>query len=231
MPEEVILSIALVDLPFDVDDKDSMKLRDEHGESWWFLVCECDDHYVDIVQQIVMICTFQQVQALCSMKSGSSQHKDAIMSRATPKCKQVLAHASRFLGRFELTGNTPVESDSAIGLKVFDALDFADSEEYEEGRRVTLKCYANIEAFRQAVSFHSTKDQRFLEDEMYSLFICIDGNAPRGGPRPPLCGRNFYLWRRRAQRWSGTIMRLHRVPTGYFRPCCGRDDQKGRLHA
>ena len=61
MPDEGILAIALVDLPIDIDDKDGIKVREEFGRSWWFLACECDDHHVDIVQEIVAICTFQQI--------------------------------------------------------------------------------------------------------------------------------------------------------------------------
>lgn len=156
MPEEVILAIALVDLPFDVDDKGSTEMREEHGASWWFLACECDDHYVDIVQQIVMICTFEQIQELCSMKKGTGQKQDNILARATPKSKLVLSHASRFLGRFELLQNSPVDTDSSIGLNVFNAVDHAYAEENEEGRRVILRCYANIQMFTQAVSRSGT---------------------------------------------------------------------------
>lgn len=152
MPEEVILSIALVDLPFDIDDKNTMTLRDRQGGSWWFLTCECDDHYVHIVQQIVLICNFKQVRELCFAMCGPSQTKDPVISRATPKCKQVLKHALRFLGRFEFLSDSPLEEDASIGLQVFDALDFANSEENYEGRRVILKCYSNADSYLQAVS-------------------------------------------------------------------------------
>ena len=161
MPEEVILAMALVDLPFDIDDKDIIKLRDDHGGSWWFLVCECDDHYVDIVQQILMICTFQQVRELCFAKRGSKQQQDTVISRATPKCKVVLSHALRYLGRFEFLGDAPLEVDTTSGLRVFDAMDFADAEGNEEGRRVILKCYSMIDAFAKAVS--SAKNTTFPE--------------------------------------------------------------------
>lgn len=153
MPKEVILSIALVDLPFDLDDKDTITLRDKHGGSWWFLVCECDDHYVDIVQQIVMICTFHQIRELCFAVGGPGQLQDTVISRATPKCRQVLKHGLRFLGRFEFIGDLPVEVEASAGLKVFDALDYADVDGNDEGRRVVLKCYSRVESFVRAVSF------------------------------------------------------------------------------
>jgi len=157
MPPEVILAIALVDLPFDIDDKHLLMTRDDGGSSWWFLACECDDHYVDVVQQIVMICTTQQVQLLCSMKGGSKNQQQSVLSRATPKCKQVLQYAQRFMGRFEIIGDGPLECDESDGVTVFEALDYMDSENDDsDGRRVILKCYANDEAFSQIVV--STRD-------------------------------------------------------------------------
>ena len=51
MPDEVILAIALADLPMDIDDKQCTKIRKKYGGSWWFLACECDDHYLDIVKE------------------------------------------------------------------------------------------------------------------------------------------------------------------------------------
>lgn len=166
MPEEVILAIALVDLPIDIDDKDGIKVRENFGLSWWFLTCECDDHYVDIVKEVVAICTFQQIRALCFMKGGSSQNKITVISRATPKSRQVLTQALRFVGRFEFVGNEALYSDPKIGLKEFEALDFGDSSSsQEEGRRVLLKCYSEQEPFLTQVSFIyllSTDHQAFL---------------------------------------------------------------------
>jgi hypothetical protein len=183
MPDEVILAMALFDLPFDIDDKDIIKLRDDHGGSWRFLVCECDDHYVDIVQQILMICTFQQVRELCFAKRGSSQQHDTVISRATPKCKVVLSHALRFLGRFEFLGDTPLEVDSSVGLKVFDALDFADAEGNEEGRRVILKCYSVYDSFAKSVS--SGRKRKVFLFKAYNLRPCFD-HRQRSFVSPPL---------------------------------------------
>lgn len=166
MPEEVIISIALVDLPFDIDEKDNLKHREGFGESWWFLVCECDDHYVAIVQEIILVCTFRQVRELCFMERGSSQYRDAVLSRATPKCQQVLKHALRFLGRFEFIGDTAVKGDPSIGLKVFEALDFDGAIGNEEGRRVTLKCYSMAGPFNEEVS----RGQFMLQGRFFRSF-------------------------------------------------------------
>lgn len=155
VPDEVILAIALVDLPIDVDDKDGIKVREGSGGSWWFLACECDDHYIGIVQEIISICTFQQIRALCFMKGGSSHSVATVISRATPKCQHLLTQALRFVGRFEFVGNAALYSDPSIGLKEFDALDFGGSkiapDPQEEGRRVLLKCYSMKEPFLKEV--------------------------------------------------------------------------------
>lgn len=151
MPPEVVLAIGLVDLPFDIDEKDVVITREDCGGSWWFLACECDDHYADIVQQIIMICTFQQARQLSFWKGGPRKQKQTVLSRATPKCKQVLQHALRFLGRFEIIGDGPLHCDEVSGVTVFDALDFMDSVN-EGGRRVTLKCYSTEDSFSNTVS-------------------------------------------------------------------------------
>ena len=152
MPEEVILAIALVDLPIDIEDKDEARDRKELGASWWFLTCECDDHYVHIVQEIIAICTFQQIHALCFSKGSRG---GTVLSRATPKCRRILQQALRFVGRYEFVGNGAVYSDPSIGLKEFEALDFGGesaSRNDEEGRRVLLKCYSEQESFLKHVS-------------------------------------------------------------------------------
>jgi hypothetical protein len=180
MPDEGILAIALVDLPIDIDDKDGIQVREEFGRSWWFLACECDDHHVDIVQDIVAICTFQQIRALCFMKGGSSQHKGTVITRATPKCRQVLTHALRFVGRFEFVGNDAVYSDPSIGLKEFHALDFGGSSSdhnQEEGRRVLLKCYSEQEPFLKQVSFIYLSLNDFLILLALTIFF-VDCNHP-----------------------------------------------------
>ena len=170
MPEEVILSIALVDLPFDIDDKNTTTLFESKGGSWWFLACECDDQFVHIVQQIVLLCSFQQVRQLCFATCGPSTTKDSLISRSTPKCKQVLKHALRFLGRFEFLSDSPLQEDSSLGIQVFDALDFANTEQNDEGRRVILKFYSMADSFFRAVSKftkHRVDSERHLVTQPY----------------------------------------------------------------
>jgi hypothetical protein len=156
MPEEVILAIALSDLHIDINDKVGTEVREKFGGSWWFLTCECDDHYVAIVKELVSMCSFQQVRLLCLMEGGSSQNRGTVISRATPKCREVLTQAIRFVGRFEFIGNTPLYSDPDVGLKVFDALDFGgENNSDNEGNRVILKCYSMQKPFLKLVSNRS----------------------------------------------------------------------------
>jgi len=163
MPEEVILAIALVDLPIDIDDKDGIKVHEGHGESWSFLCVDNEDHMVNIVEEIVSICSFQQLQEMCFMKyhdSGST-----IVDNATPKCREVLNRALRFLGRFEFVGNGPLFSDIHTGFKAFDALDFGIDDD-DEGKRVLLECYTNEFDFENRVytMFDVELDSHFVEE-------------------------------------------------------------------
>lgn len=154
MPDEVILAIALSDLPMEIDDKQCTKIRKDFGRSWWFLACECDDHYVDLVKEILSMCSFQQVRALCFMERGSKKRRATVISRATPKCRKLLTEAIRFLGRFEFVGNTALYSDPDTGLKAFDALDFGVGKtENDVGRKVTLNSFSMEKSFLKIVSF------------------------------------------------------------------------------
>ncbi|KAG7368774.1 ankyrin repeat domain protein [Nitzschia inconspicua] len=148
MPEEVILAIALVDLPFSIDDQNGINVHEGRGGSWYFLTCESDDHMIEIVQEIVSICSFQQLRELCFMIDTNSGN--TVIERATPKCRAILSQALRFLGRFEFVGNGPILADPNTGFKAFDALDFGGDEIYE-GKRVLLECYDSEEQFEQRV--------------------------------------------------------------------------------
>lgn len=152
MPEEVILALVLVDLPIDLDEKAGIKVREGFGGSWCFLTCECDDHYLDVVEEVISICSYPQVRELCFANSGPDETGGAVITRATPKCSLALRRALRFVGRFEFLGSAALETDVALGLKVFEALDFGTGDEYfEDGRRVLLRCYSRENAYLQEV--------------------------------------------------------------------------------
>ena len=175
---EVIFAIVLVDLPVDVDDKSGVKVRQSLGDSWWFLACESDDHYFEIVQEVVGVCSFQQVRELCFMKGGTSSNGGTVISRATPKCRFLLTQALRFVGRFEFVGSSALYTDSSIGLKEFDALDFGGAtSNANEGRRVILKCYSLEESFQREVRVLIMHTVRLLIDLKYvysHLFVCLN---------------------------------------------------------
>ncbi len=161
MPEEVILAIALVDLPINIDDREGIKVFKDRGQSWSFLTCDCDDHMVHVVEEILSICSFQQLQELCFWKEDGSEQ--TVVDRATPKCREVMNQALRFLGRFEFLGEGPLFSDMQTGFKAFDALDFGAN---EEGKPVLLECYLNEFDFENRVytMFDISLESQFVEE-------------------------------------------------------------------
>jgi hypothetical protein len=149
LPREVIIALVLADLPIDLDQKDGVEIRDGFGGSWWYLNCDCDDQYVEVVEEVLSICSYGQAREICFMKSGSD---DSILSRATPKCRKALQRSLRFVGRFEFLGSLTAQSDDTLGLKVFDALDFGTHlNPIAEGRRMLLKCYAREDLYSSEV--------------------------------------------------------------------------------
>ncbi len=55
VPREVIMEIGLVDLTIDLEatGKEWLSGRDGYGASWWYLTCDCDDAYVDVVKEMI----------------------------------------------------------------------------------------------------------------------------------------------------------------------------------
>jgi hypothetical protein len=141
LPEEVILALVLVDLPFEVDDIRCEKVRDGFGSSWFYLTCECDDHYLAVVEEVLNLCSYPQIRALCF-------YNDDILSRASPKCREAMQRSLRFMGRFEFVSNSALSSPNSSGYQLFAAVDYDDRVE----RRVLLKNYTNHDLFEQEVS-------------------------------------------------------------------------------
>jgi hypothetical protein len=139
LPSEVILALVLVDLPFEVDDVHGT-IREDFGGSWFFLVCECDDQYLAVVEEVLFLCSYPQVRALCF-------YSDNILTRATPKCREAIQRSLRFLGRFEFIGSGP-DGSKADGCQIFAAIDYGGDHE----RRVVLKNYADQDLFHKEVS-------------------------------------------------------------------------------
>jgi hypothetical protein len=186
MPREVVMALALVDLPIDLAENEGVKVREESGGSWWFLACECDDYHVDLVEEIISICSYQQLRELCFMKGGPNRSCGPVISRATPQNRQVLRKALRFVGRFEFLGNSAAYTDEALGLKVFEALDFGtDSEGDGESRRVILQCYTSEDSYRQESSLllEHNLDFHFVEEisdfSVFEISTQISESSPQ----------------------------------------------------
>jgi len=145
LPPEVIMAIVLVDLPIDLDAKDTLQIREAYGASWWYLTCDCNDAYGDVVKEMMAICTYPQKRKLCFLKSN--KRGGSVIKRASPKCKLELRKALRFAGRYEFTGNSVVRAESVEGIKVFEVLDFGSDDEPIDGRIVYLKYYAQAETY------------------------------------------------------------------------------------
>lgn len=155
LPQEVILALALVDLPFDLDDSECTVRKGGYGASWFFLTCECDDHYVDIVEEIIGLCSYRQARELCFFDNRSGE---PLLVRATTKCRAVLQRTLRFMGRYEFVGSVPLEDSDEVGFnptyRLFDAIDYgSQAQPHPEGRRVVLKCYVAHDAFEEEVRF------------------------------------------------------------------------------
>ena len=143
LPREVVLALVLVDLPTEM--KPEALRTGSSGDSWWYINCDCDDHYWDIVDEVLAMCSYSQVRELCFVKDASGH---PLLSRASPKCRQLLQRALRLVGRFEFTGSAPTSPYGSAGVKVFDALDYGSRTcPYPTGRRVQLRCYSDRELF------------------------------------------------------------------------------------
>lgn len=125
-------------------------MKEKQGSSWWYLVCESDDHFVDVVDEVISMCSYAQIRELCFMEGHSGQ---TLIARATPKCRAVLQKGLRFLGRFEFVGQSALLADPSRGIKIFEAIDYGPNESpYDLAKRVILKCFSDEATFEEEVS-------------------------------------------------------------------------------
>lgn len=176
LQREIILAIAIIDLPIDLGSRQEAIMRNGFGGSWWLLVCESNDQYVDIVSEILSLCSHAQKTALCLSRASHLGTNKTAISRATPKCKQALMESLRFLGRFEFTeGEKQNDTPSNKSTHQFSAIDFGTAERpLAEGRRTSLRCYMNdveyIKETRHLQSSFLLEFQSLFEDmEFFSL--------------------------------------------------------------
>ncbi|KAL3761435.1 hypothetical protein ACHAWU_007394 [Discostella pseudostelligera] len=177
LQHEVILAISIIDLPIDLGavNGDAV-LREGFGASWWYLLCESNDEYVGVVQDILSLCSYPQKVALClAKKLGGIDKEDGSRSRtvvscATPRCEQELRKRCLFWNRFEIVGEATTKSH-AWNVQKFDAIDHGGTE-YDDpivpngGKRVSLFCYTDSKAYRKDVE-HLILHNRTLDSKQF----------------------------------------------------------------
>ena len=167
LQREIILAIAIVDLPIDLGAKEEVIHRNGFGASWWFLLCESNDQFVDIVAEILALCSHQQKMALC-LTSAEGREDDTAIAYATPLCKATLRKGLRFLGRFEFTGGPQISSSSSREVQKFNALDYGNNAS-NEVKKVSLVCFGSNDVYaREAKHLNESKlDFKFYEELRY----------------------------------------------------------------
>ena len=146
---EVILELVLADLPVYLDDKACLNLKNG-GDSWWFLACECNDRYLDVVEELISICSYQQVHTLCFMTQADS--RSTLVACASPACKEFLTVSLLFVGRFEFLESAYKAQAAIDDVRVFEALDYGrEDSPHEKGKKVALYCYTNERVYRSQV--------------------------------------------------------------------------------
>lgn len=143
------MAIVLSDLPIEIDNKDSPKQRDGFGASWWFIACDTDDHYIEIVDEVVSMCSVEQIRELAYMKNPAG---DTLVSMAAPECKEILQSSLRYIGRFEVK-EVAIADSLASGITVFEAVDYGYTEDgLEDGIDVYLKFFSDKATYETEVS-------------------------------------------------------------------------------
>ena len=122
LSDTIILALSLLDLPIDINNNvdhsttDADDDQNNYGSSWYFLTCDSNDDYINIVKEILVLCTYYQIRELCFMRGPIIRNKKqfqivngdivmnnnsedntnnivpsvfigSVISRATPKCK------------------------------------------------------------------------------------------------------------------------------------------------
>merc|ERR1712151_1194412 len=66
----IILALSLLDLPIDINNTHIIHENNDviYGASWYFLTCDSNDDYINIVKEILILCTYYQIRELCFMR-------------------------------------------------------------------------------------------------------------------------------------------------------------------
>ncbi|KAK1748926.1 ankyrin repeat domain-containing protein [Skeletonema marinoi] len=85
LQREIILAIAIIDLPIDLGAKEDVIVRNGFGASWWFLLCESNDEYVDIVKEILVSALREGLRFLGRFEFTGGDQNNLASSRKVQK--------------------------------------------------------------------------------------------------------------------------------------------------
>ncbi|KAL7537516.1 hypothetical protein ACHAXR_007868 [Thalassiosira sp. AJA248-18] len=183
LQHEIILAIAVLDLPIDLGAKQAVIERYGFGASWWYLLCESDDMYVGAVTKILSLCSHPQKIALCLTEKGSGHGSKIAVTCATPLCKMELRRSLRVFGRFEVVGGEKKSHVFSRHVQRFDAIDYGTHEKpIQDGKKVDLVCYTDAKVYtRDAKHLHRCLlDTKLFEEMSYFTAAEIEANSPCG---------------------------------------------------
>lgn len=120
LPNSLIKSLLLSDMPieFEFNESKTSMLGEvsekHHGGSWWFIACQCNEKYLDIIEEILERTTHAQILALArSMKSSDEQVR--VIDVASERLRSLFSSMLRFHGRYELLPEEPMTFDGYDG--------------------------------------------------------------------------------------------------------------------
>lgn len=184
-PVDLIKRLLEVDMPFDVSQKLDIIVR-EHGHSWWHVLVNCDDRYLQLVNEILSKASLRQVIALSQCVGPDGVRANNKMSK---ECGEVFKHYLRKFGKYEISDvlNTKCREvitysacefgsgTFAVDGKIFQTVggtveDSCTSSVIIEKRKVSLRLYAFKEDFHREINVRNTYkiNNKFVE-EMISM--------------------------------------------------------------
>jgi len=183
LQHEIILAIAIIDLPIDLGAKEYAIMRNGFGASWWYLLCDSDDAYAGIVKEILSLCSYPQKIALCLMNEGDMQDSRVAVACATKQCELELKRSIRLFGRFEFVGGEKKSNAFSRHVQKFDAIDYGTSEDPKRnGNKVSLVCYTDAKVYSKEAQHlhHEILDARLFEEVSHFTATEMEANIPSG---------------------------------------------------
>eukprot|EP00571_Detonula_confervacea_P002606 CAMPEP_0172321962 /NCGR_PEP_ID=MMETSP1058-20130122/44726_1 /TAXON_ID=83371 /ORGANISM="Detonula confervacea, Strain CCMP 353" /LENGTH=1322 /DNA_ID=CAMNT_0013037589 /DNA_START=174 /DNA_END=4139 /DNA_ORIENTATION=+ len=150
LQHEIILAIAIIDLPINLGAKGGTTLRNVFGASWWYLLCESHDMYAGVIKDVISLCSHPQKIALCLTTAGSRHDSRVAVNCATPLCKLELRRSLLFYGRLELVGGEKKIDVFTHHVHKFDAIDYGIHKDLiQDEKKVSLVSYTDAQIYRK----------------------------------------------------------------------------------